>query len=67
MLAHFFPAKAIALSYLLQYAEAVPSLALKSASSLTKRDNMFVGCDDKQRTKAGQAAGDTANLANKDL
>ncbi|KAL9630443.1 MAG: hypothetical protein Q9204_004718 [Flavoplaca sp. TL-2023a] len=63
MLAHFIPAKVIALSYLLQYAEAAPSLAQKTLSSLTKGDNIFVGCDDKQRTKAGQAAADMANLA----
>ncbi|KAI4270323.1 MAG: hypothetical protein LQ337_006750 [Flavoplaca oasis] len=63
MLAYFLPAGTIALSYLLHYAEAAPGLAPTSASSLTKRNSMFVGCDDKQRTKAGQAAADMANLA----
>ncbi|KAI4112291.1 MAG: hypothetical protein LQ345_006539, partial [Seirophora villosa] len=63
MLAYFVPAGAIALSCLLHYAEAAPGFAPKSASSLTKRYNTFIGCDDKQRTKAGQAAADMANLA----
>jgi hypothetical protein len=63
MLAKFLPVGAIALSYLLHYAEAAPGHTLKSASSLTKRANTFVGCDEKQRKKAGQAAADMANLA----
>jgi hypothetical protein len=63
MLANFLPVGAIALSYLLHYAEAAPGLTLKSTSLLAKRDNTFVGCDEKQQTKAGQAAADMANLA----
>lgn len=63
MLAQFLPVGAIALSYLLHHAEAAPGVISKSASSLTKRANTFVGCDDNQRTKAGQAAADMANLA----
>lgn len=63
MLAKFLPVGAIALSYLLHYAEAAPGLAPKSASALTKRAAKIVGCDDKQRTKASQAAADMANLA----
>ena len=63
MLAQFLPVGAIALSCLLHYGEAAPGLTPKPASSLTKRANTFVGCDEKQRTKAGQAAADMANLA----
>ncbi|MCJ1467193.1 hypothetical protein MMC07_005816 [Pseudocyphellaria aurata] len=62
MLSHFLPVGAIALS-LLQYAEAAPGFSPKSASSLTKRANTFVGCNDDQRNKAGQALADMANLA----
>lgn len=65
MLAQFWPVGAIALGYLLHHVQAAPSLTPKSASasSLVKRANTFIGCDDDQRTKAGQAAADMANLA----
>ena len=63
MLAQLLPVGAIALSYLHFYAEAAPGFAPRSASSLTKRANTFVGCNQEQRTKAGQAAADMANLA----
>ena len=59
----FLPVGAVALSYLLNHAQAAPGIAPKPASSLIKRANTFLGCDDKQRTKAGQAAADMANLA----
>lgn len=63
MLAQLLPVGALALSCLLHYAEAAPGLAPRSALPLTKRANKFIGCDEKQRTKAGQAAADMANLA----
>ncbi|MCJ1468352.1 hypothetical protein MMC07_006980 [Pseudocyphellaria aurata] len=70
MLPHFLPVGAIALSSLLQYAEAAPGFPPKTASSLSKRFNTFVGCGDPEgpevdpkRSKAGQALADMANLA----
>ncbi|KAM0797972.1 hypothetical protein BDR22DRAFT_823780 [Usnea florida] len=42
---------------------AAPSHSNVATSSLVKRSNTFVGCSDDQRTKAGQALADAANLA----
>ncbi|KAL8643115.1 MAG: hypothetical protein Q9226_008431 [Calogaya cf. arnoldii] len=57
------PAGAIALFYLLCSTEAAPGFATKSAASLLKRANTFVGCDTEQKRKAGQGLADMANLA----
>ena len=42
---------------------AAPRGSNVASSSLVKRYNTFVGCSDDQRTKAGQALADAANLA----
>lgn len=63
MLAQFSPVGAIALCSFFYHVQAAPSLSPKSASQLVKRFNTFIGCDDNQRNKAGQAAADMANLA----
>lgn len=64
MLSPLLPVGAVALACLLGSTEAAPSYAPGPAASLTKRFNTFVGCDDKQRSKAGQALADMASLAN---
>ncbi|KAG7007539.1 hypothetical protein G7Y79_00009g026480 [Physcia stellaris] len=63
MLSNTIPLQAIAFTSILRFADAAPSFAPRSTSSLSKRANTFVGCDETQRTKAGQAAADMANLA----
>ena len=62
MAARFLPIRAIALSCLLYYADAVPGIT-PNLRSLTKRYNTFVNCDERQMAKASQAAADMANLA----
>ena len=42
---------------------AAPRSSNVASSPLVKRYNTFVGCSDDQRTKAGQAVADAANLA----
>ena len=55
--------RAIAFASILQYAGAAPSFSSRPVTSLSKRANTFVGCDESQGAKAGQAAADMANLA----
>ena len=56
------PLGAMALSFIVQITSAAPGSGGR-ALSLSKRANTFVGCDNDQRHKAGQAAADMANLA----
>ena len=63
MFTKFLTVGSFSLSYLFQSAGAAPALIPRSASSLTKRDNTFIGCDGNQRTKAALAVADMANLA----
>ena len=63
MIAHMLPVGATVLASLLLGAEAAPAFSPRAASPLAKRANTFVGCNEKQRAKAGQAAADMANLA----
>lgn len=63
MLTHLLPVGGIALACLLGNTATALGFTPRPAASLTKKLNTFIGCSDKQKSKAGQTLADIASLA----